>query len=59
MFLAEDCTQFRHVMHGDSYNPCMPSSVNENSIECKEWQNKYPKEYKKYKERMKQSIKSN
>lgn len=38
----------------DSRNPC--SYSNGSSIECEKWKKGFPKEYERYKERMKKNI---
>lgn len=53
--LSDDCSS---VIFHDKTNPCTPGS-NSNTIECIEWQKKFPKEYKHYLKRQENNVKSN
>lgn len=61
IFMVSDCAispKFKKTFWHDETNPCTPGEY-QNSIECNEWKMKYPKEYQRYKERMKEQVKSN
>lgn len=59
LFMVSDCgisPKFTRVFYHDKVNPCTPGEY-QDGIECESWKKLYPKEYKSYKERMKnQSI---
>lgn len=54
LLIVSDCVTIKKIdfMH-DHNNPCSPGEF-ENAIECEHWKKSFPKEYKKYKERLKE-----
>ena len=57
IFIFSDCTgKFGKAFYHDKINPC---TLDSNSIECKNWEKKYPKEYKRYQKRNSEIPKTN
>lgn len=61
LFIVSDCTispKIARMIYHDKTNPCTKGEFYDD-IECKEWQKKHPREYKRYLERTKTEPKSN
>lgn len=49
--MVSDCSpELNSKMHYDKYNPCGENYSD--SLECESWRTKYPKEYKRYLDRL-------
>ncbi len=48
--LCSDCRTTSKIYH-DKYNPCTKGE-SFNGLECEAWKKNFPKEYKKYQERI-------